>query len=75
LTGISDFQSGDDGFRLEVSDLPWDETTPFTVKRSLLDDEHRRLDVVEESDGKGRALTIERPFKSGSVCLLEISSN
>jgi hypothetical protein len=67
---ISDFQSGHHGFRLEISNLPWDDATPFPVKRSLLDGEHCRLDVVEQSDGKGRALTPERPFASGSVCLL-----
>lgn len=71
---ISDFQSGYDSFRLEISNLPWDDATPFTLKRSLLNAEHRRLDTVEQSDGKGRALTLERPFASGSVCLLEISS-
>jgi hypothetical protein len=72
---ISDFQSGYDAYRLEICNLPWDETTPLTVKRSLLNSEHRRLDVVEQYDGKGRKLTIERPFSSGSVCLLEISAN
>jgi len=55
--------------------LALDDATPFTLMRSLLDGEHRRLDVVEQSDGKGRALTLERPFTSGAVCLLEISSN
>jgi len=71
---ISDFQSGYDSFRLEITNLPWDDATPFTLKRSLLNAEHRLLDTVEQSDGKGRALTLERPFASGSVCLLEISS-
>jgi hypothetical protein len=71
---ISDFQSGHDGFRLEIANLPWDDATPFTVKRSLLDSDHRRLEVVEQLGGKGRALILEKPFGSGSVCLLEISA-
>ncbi len=72
---VSDFQSGYDRFQLRVVNLPWSETTPFRVKRYLLDGTHRRLDMVEQSDGKGRAFTLERPFAAGSVCLLELSSN
>ena len=33
---ISDFQSGHDGFRLRVTNLPWDAHSPFAVKLSLL---------------------------------------
>lgn len=68
---ISDFQSGHDGFRLRVTNLPWDGQTPFAVKLSLLDAK-RRLDVVDQRKAQGREITIENPFRSRSVCLVEI---
>lgn len=68
---ISDFQSGHDAFALRVGNLPWDEDTPFTVKRSLIDARHR-LETVEETTARGRSLTIDKPFSSASVCLIEI---
>ena len=68
---ISDFQSGHDAFALRVGNLPWDEDTPFTVKRSLINARHR-LETVEETTARGRSLTIDKPFSSASVCLIEI---
>jgi len=68
---ISDFQSGHDRFRLRVTNPPWDGQTPFAVKLSLLDGKGR-LDVVDQQQTQGREITIENPFQSPSVCLVEI---
>ena len=68
---ISDFQSDHDGFRLRIANLPWGDSTPFAVKRSLLDAGHR-LEVVEEKAATGREITLVTPFQAESVCLLEL---
>ncbi len=71
---VSDFQSGHDAFRLRVRNLPRKEGTPWKVRCLLLDGRHR-LEVVEESVRKGRELTIERPFRCRSVCLIEVDAD
>jgi len=68
---VSDFQSGHDAFALRLANLPWDDETAFTVRRSLIDARHR-LETVEETTGKGRTLAITTPFPSACVCLIEI---
>ena len=62
-----------DRFRLQLANLPWHDDTVFRVTRSLLDGEHPRLVQVEEFEGKGRSMTLEKPFASASVCLIELS--
>ena len=54
-----------------MTNLPWDGQTRFAVKLSLLDAK-RRLDVVDRHQAQGRETTIENPFRSPSVCLVEI---
>lgn len=68
---VSDFQSGHDGFDLRIEHLPWTDDTPFAVTRRLLDGNHR-LAVVEETTGRGRTLTLERPLAAPAVCLIEL---
>jgi len=68
---VSDFQSTDRAFRLQLNNLPWPAHTRVSIKRWLLDDTHR-LSLVEEASATGHALTLERPFGSGSVCLVEL---
>ncbi len=70
---ISDFQSGHDGFRLRLRNLPWDDATPFHVQRRLLDGAHR-LDVVETLAGRGRAFTLERAVPAPQVTLIELEA-
>ncbi|MFZ5829094.1 MAG: GH39 family glycosyl hydrolase [Planctomycetota bacterium] len=68
---ISDFQSGHDTFRLTVKNLPWGDDGRFTVRRWLLDGE-QRMELVETQAGSGSEFVLERPFRAGSVCLVEI---
>jgi hypothetical protein len=68
---VSDFQSGHDTMHLRVANLPWKDETAFRATRRLLGGQ-LRLAVVEELDGKGRTFEIRRPFRSGSVCVIEI---
>jgi len=68
---LSDFQSAHDAFRLRVTNLPWQDETPFRVRRLILGGQFR-LKEVEAFEGKGRELLLERPFRSGTVCLIEI---
>jgi hypothetical protein len=68
---ISDFQSPDRAFRLRVEKLPWAADAKVAVKRWLLDADHR-FSVVEESTTSGDEITLERPFRSESVCLIEL---
>jgi hypothetical protein len=68
---ISDFQSAHDAFRLRISGLPWRAEAPVQVTRWLLDDRHS-FDVVETMTLRGAEIAFERPFRSGSVCLVEI---
>lgn len=68
---ISDFQSSGQAFRLQVDKLPWSADAKVAVKRWLIDADHR-FTVVEESTVSGQDLTLERPFRSESVCLVEL---
>jgi hypothetical protein len=68
---ISDYQSPDRAFRLRLERLPWSPSTGVTVRRRLLDAEHR-LDLVEEFRLTGNFITLDRPFRAGSVCLVEL---
>lgn len=69
---ISDYQSPERAFRLEVRNLPWASgEAAVAVKRWLLDGEHR-WQLVEESRASSDPLALERPFRSGSVCLIEL---
>ena len=69
---ISDYQSEQNSFKLNVANLPWEEDTNFQVTRFLLDGEHN-LTAVEEFSEKGRDLQLERPFNAASVCMIEIN--
>ena len=68
---ISDYQSDDRSFRLQLRHLPWAAKPVVSVRRWLLDGEHR-FSVVEEMRASGNEITMERPFRSGSVCLVEL---
>lgn len=68
---ISDFQSAHDKFQVKLSNLPWSNDTSFKVKRQLLDQGHK-LSIVEETFGKGRSFTMERPFGCAAVCVIEL---
>jgi hypothetical protein len=68
---ISDFQSADRAFRLRVRNLPWPEGTTASVRRWLIDAEHR-LDLVEQGEFSGRDLVLEQSFHAGAVCLIEL---
>jgi len=68
---ISDYQSSDRAFRLRLRNLPWADGATVSIKRWLLDGEHR-LSLVEETRDTGSDITLERPFRSGSVCLVEL---
>lgn len=68
---ISDYQSRDRAFRVQSRNLPWTGDAAVAVRRWLLDGEHR-WKLVEESRASGNPLALERPFQSGSVCLIEL---
>jgi hypothetical protein len=70
---ISDFQSSDRAFRLRVEKLPWAADAKVAVRRWLLDAD-QRFTLVEETSATGNEIALERPFRSESVCLIELQA-
>jgi hypothetical protein len=70
---ISDFQSNHTGFDLRLRNLPWAAGTPVAFKRWLLDGDGG-LRVVEEGTETANDLRLQRPFRAGSVMVIELEA-
>ena len=68
---ISDYQSPYTAFRLRLTGLPWPSDSPVRLRRWLVGPEHRWR-LVEDTTEDFREAVVDRPFQSGSVCLLAL---
>jgi len=71
---ISDFQSDNSTFELNVRHLPWGINDNFSMKRYVIDDGHT-YELVETGDFTGNNFSTKRDMKKETVCLIKLDVN